>query len=165
LFSFCFNFFIIFGSLPSGWKPTIEPSDPELIIAVKQQSIDDVRFFLEHKENVDSRDKFGFSVLHWSVLVENIEITKLLIKCGADVNAKSGGWKVTPLMNAVSRGNISLVKLLLEFGADPDYKDLKGRYAVTLTTNREIICLLRAHMKKKENAPIWKLILGYFLDK
>lgn len=51
----------------------------------------------------------------------HIEVMKLLIKAGANVNAKSSfGW--TALMGAANAGSIEAVKLLLKSGANPKHR-------------------------------------------
>lgn len=53
-------------------------------------------------------------------------IALLLIKHGANVNA-TGLDDVTPLMDAASFGNQKLVKMLIDKGADPNFKNKKGK--------------------------------------
>ena len=60
----------------------------------------------------------------------------LLLAAGADVNAadKRG---ITPFLEAVRRGNLSIASQLLESGADPLAADAKGRTALQLLCNIE----------------------------
>ena len=47
----------------------------------------------------------------------NIEIAKMLIKAGADINGKNGRGN-TALMEATWKNNIEIAKMLIEAGAD-----------------------------------------------
>src|SRR5215217_4712547 len=49
-----------------------------------------------------------------------------LLEGGADVDVR-GAWGVTPLMEAAGRGHTEVVKLLLEYGADPMVWDESDR--------------------------------------
>lgn len=60
----------------------------------------------------------GATLLHIAALRNRIEVVKLLIERGADVNAKGGWWVVTPLHWAADNGHTEMVWLLLEQGAD-----------------------------------------------
>ena len=55
---------------------------------------------------------------------ENIEIVKLLLKAGTDINTQKYGY--TPLQKASSKGNTEIVKILLEAGADVNKADGNG---------------------------------------
>ena len=84
---------------------------------------DIVRVLIDAKADVNPKKQ------DWSPLTEatrgnHIEVMKLLIKAGADLNARAyDGW--TPLMMAVSNGmhRPQAVKLLIESGADVNMKD------------------------------------------
>lgn len=70
--------------------------------------------------------------LHIAVMTNDLQTSKILLSCGADVNAVNGGlslctdWSTClcarqyAIVLAASMGNTSLVKLLLDGGADPD---------------------------------------------
>ena len=75
------------------------------------------------------------------------EIRQLLAK-GADVNSRatfSAGntYKITPLMNAVVGGNIKIVKLLAEHGADLDLQDSNGITALIHAVLHENIAIVK----------------------
>lgn len=62
--------------------------------------------------------------------MNQIEVIRLLISAGADVNAKSNeGW--TALIIAANSGCIEAIKLLLEAGADANAKDCWGDTALS----------------------------------
>lgn len=58
---------------------------------------------------------------------EYVEVARLLIEHGADVNVKTS-YEITPLMNAV--GNAEMLELLLNHGADVHATDDKGMTAL-----------------------------------
>ena len=62
--------------------------------------------------------------LHLAAHRGYVEIVKLLIDAGADVNAKEGNYsRSTTLHWAAKKGNLQVVKLLVENGAKLDVKD------------------------------------------
>lgn len=67
------------------------------------------------------------TILHLAVFRnENPEVIRLLIRWGADVNAKSGFDLRTPLHAAASSNNGAITSLLLEHGANIHVKDRYG---------------------------------------
>lgn len=61
--------------------------------------------------------------LHVAASHGQLEIAKLLIKLGADVNKKGGVFGGSALIEAVSDGHIEIVKLLLLSGAELDVSE------------------------------------------
>ena len=51
---------------------------------------------------------------------DSYEAVELLIELGFDVNARP---RTAPLHEAAMRGNVAVIRLLLEHGADPDVRD------------------------------------------
>jgi uncharacterized protein len=87
--------------------------------------------FAVHKQNygiVEKCIKSGMDVnvlggnsspLMESITINNLEITKLIIENGADIEFRDED-NITPLMVAASHGNVEIVKLLIQSGADPN---------------------------------------------
>lgn len=65
----------------------------------------------------------------YTPLPENLDMVRLLLENGADVNAIDSAGK-TPLMIAVGRGNVDAVRLLIEKGADVNRKDQERESAL-----------------------------------
>lgn len=66
----------------------------------------------------------GWTPLHEAVNHGHTKVASVLIKAGANVNAK-GYEDVTPLHDAVLVGKVKLVKLLVGHGADTKAKNSK----------------------------------------
>ena len=84
-----------------------------------------------------------------AVLEEDIDGVKKAIADGADVNE----GLISPLMNAAALGNVKIVNLLLENGADPEKTDQKGNsslhYGVMKTESPGVVATLLSSPKGK----------------
>jgi uncharacterized protein len=76
--------------------------------------------------NIASNNHFKVAPIHSSCAISHFDITELLIRYGADVNAKQTQG-ITPLHEAAHNGQIKLLKLLLDMGADINAKMENGR--------------------------------------
>jgi ankyrin repeat protein len=76
--------------------------------------------------NAVSRNKLSATPLQGAAAMQNLELARLLIARGANVNCRGeeGG---TPLHEAAGNGQIELVKLLLANGANLNAKDDRGK--------------------------------------
>ncbi len=79
---------------------------------------------------------------------DDIEMVKLLIVNGADVNTKSKLGDRTTLMLASGFNRFAAVKLLIENGADVNAKDKDGRTALDFINSTEMRALLIKHGTK-----------------
>lgn len=95
---------------------------------------------------------FGRLALHTACYYGNLEAAKILLEHNKDIvnyQSDNDGW--TPLDDAVLKGNIQIVKLLLEYGADPRVPNFKDETPIDMATRfgkGEIVKLLRDQDKK-----------------
>ncbi len=71
----------------------------------------------------------GIPVLFHAVVGGDLEMVKLLIERGADIDAIVGP-NATALNAAAWRGDETMAAWLLEYGANPDAKDFEGKTAL-----------------------------------
>jgi arylsulfatase A-like enzyme len=85
-----------------------------------------VRRRLAAGADVDQPDgTFGVHPIGMVAMTGNLEIAKLLIASGAEVDARNQDGS-TALHGAAFLGRVELLELLLEHGADPDAKNIRG---------------------------------------
>ncbi|MCL2831928.1 MAG: ankyrin repeat domain-containing protein [Treponema sp.] len=88
----------------------------------------------------DVRDSLGGTALHVAVLQNNLDIIKILIENGFDVNATVPvtGYQMvrgyTPLHYCVWTNNVDAARLLLQYKADKNIKALDGMTPVEKAT-------------------------------
>lgn len=107
--------------------------------------VDSVKWLLDKGENANfSFADTGENALHYTLsktseMDDRTEIVKVLVAAGTDVNKKTLAGKPTlcfmrdaylkgesPLHRAAAYGNVVIIKLLLDAGADPSMKDANG---------------------------------------
>ena len=113
----------------SGWTPLLDASNeclvkiPNVVLSLP----DTVQSLLEHGAEVNTRtDHDNSTPLHISANAGLNEVVRVLLKYGADIDAKDDkGW--TPLHNAAKSGEHEVVRMLLKCGANASTKDYEGR--------------------------------------
>ena len=107
--------------------------------------VDSVKWLLNNGENANfSFTNTGENALHYTIsktseINDRAEIVKILIAAGTDVNKKTLAGKPTlcfmrdaylkgesPLHRAAAYGNVTIIKMLLDAGAEPSMKDANG---------------------------------------
>jgi len=107
--------------------------------------VDSVKWLLDKGENANfTFTNTGENALHYALsktseMYDRTEIVKVLIAAGIEVNKKTLAGKSTlcfmrdaylkgetPLHRAAAYGNVTIVKMLLDAGADPSMKDANG---------------------------------------
>ncbi len=96
-----------------------------------------VEFLLTNGADVATaaRNAQKVTALHGAVARRDVEIVKMLLKAGADPNARQESGFV-PLHVAASNGNAALVELLLKHGARADAKTDDGKTAGEMAAER-----------------------------
>ena len=74
---------------------------------------------------INSKNKYGITPLHYAVMRDNIEITKLLLINGARIDDKDNS-KRTALFYSCTYGNFDMIELLIDSGANVLCKDIHG---------------------------------------
>jgi ankyrin repeat protein len=75
---------------------------------------------------LDLVDVFGRTALHYASTGPFLPTVEFLLKKGADPNVVDSEEHFTPLMFAAAEGHVDVVKILLEYHADPTLKDIDG---------------------------------------
>lgn len=97
----------------------------------------------DEAENINSQDSKGRTALHEAVISDSMECARLLLMNGADPNVRSyfqsesttSSSSKSCLHLAVQRGNLDMVRLLIEFNADIFLRDNDGLTAIDLAQN------------------------------
>jgi ankyrin repeat protein len=88
----------------------------------------------------DKQDEYWKSPLMYAIKEKaSLEIVRCLLENGAEINAKDGSSKKTPLMYAVDQEDpdLDVMKMLFEYGANPNEISEKMRTALTLAVSQE----------------------------
>jgi len=100
--------------------PRIDADPNEILRAAYGGDLEKTRRLLKHNPSrVFVKDKEGFTALHYAASHGHVEIAKLLLANGADVNAMTDK-AATPLQYAVWYGGKETVQLLLSNKADTE---------------------------------------------
>lgn len=122
--------------------------DENFMTIVSSGDSDIVSLFLEAGFSPSLVDSKGIPLLSLAVRSQFPRVVSQLIEAGADVNRLSGDRSYSPLMDASQKGDIAMVKLLLEKGAQCDLKSKDGQTALIICAGRgdaEMAELLVSH--------------------
>lgn len=112
-----------------------------------------IQWLLDNGIDVDIEDDFGCSpLIRLASLNGNVEVAKILIENGADVNKKDK-IKKSALMAAAVGGNVDLIKLLVVKGADVYAENEYGHRAVDFSETfgrKEVASYLKEVMEGNE---------------
>ena len=100
-------------------------ADLRLVEAVRDRDAQAVAALLEQNVDVDGSQPDGATALHWAAHWNDLSITDLLIRAGAEVNV-ANRYGATPLWLAGVNGSAPVVARLLEAGADPNRALVSG---------------------------------------
>jgi ankyrin repeat protein len=98
-----------------------------IINAAYKGDVEMVKKILATNPDPDVRNKFGATALHEAIWASNLEVIKLLLDYGFDVNAVVPSNGYTPLHYAVWLNKPDAVRLLIQYKADRNIKDKKNQ--------------------------------------
>jgi ankyrin repeat protein len=104
-----------------------EAYPPHAIInAAYKGDVEMVKKILATKPDTNVRDAFGGTALHDAIFQNNLEVIKLLLDYGFDINATVPSNGYTALHYCVWTGNLPALQLLLAYQADRTIKSKDG---------------------------------------
>lgn len=108
-------------------KKRKDPSTFNLVEAAQYGVLERCRELVERrKADIAKADSEGITVLHWAAINNRLPVASYFIQKGANVNATGGELKSGPLHWAVRQGHLTMVVLLMRYGADPEVLDGEG---------------------------------------
>jgi ankyrin repeat protein len=90
----------------------------DLHAAVRQDTISEVKQFLEDGADPNKKDKKGYTPLFIAVTGKHVNMAKWLLYYGGDMKAKMSSYSL--LYYAIWGGSLEMVKLVLDNGVDPN---------------------------------------------
>jgi ankyrin repeat domain-containing protein 17 len=94
-----------------------------LILASANGHTECVRLLLEAGAKTEENNESGHTALMEAASNGHVDVAKLLISKGASINTHSHEFKESALTLACYKGQLEMVKFLLEAGADQELKD------------------------------------------
>jgi ankyrin repeat protein len=95
-----------------------------------------VEFLYGKGADINAKDSGGQTALFYTSKRSFNETTEFLLKNGAEVNVQSKKKGITALMIAAALGNVKMVRLLLDNGADPALHDNFGATAEVIAQKK-----------------------------
>jgi hypothetical protein len=106
---------------------------------------------LDEGLDINATDQSGGTAAHYAVIGSNHEALEIFKKAGGDLDSTVGttlSGDMTPMMAAIEMGNRSIIKHLLELGADPNIRneqDMSALSAASEIQDSDIANLLIEH--------------------
>lgn len=88
-------------------------AETKLIQAINDESVATVKALAKNKKLINKKDAKDFDPIHHAVSLNNLEIVKILVDSGANLNQKYGDKKESILFEATRLGSQEIVDFLL----------------------------------------------------
>jgi len=104
-----------------------------------------VKVLIDEGPKIRAMNIRGQAPLHLASMTDNVEVVRMLVDGGADIDVAEPGNKVRPLHNAAKNGCPHVCEFLLKHGADMDAQTVRGDTALHLAAangHADIVSLL-----------------------
>jgi ankyrin repeat protein len=108
-------------------EPPVQYPPNAIINAAYRGDVEMLRILLRTEHDKDFRDPLGGTALHVAIFGSNLEVIRLLLDNGFDVNAKSRYNGYTPLHYCVWVNNSAAARILILYNADRNIRDNNGQ--------------------------------------
>lgn len=92
--------------------------------------LDVLRLLIDRGVSLDTPDSTTETPLHDAVRGGDVAVVEALLVAGADANRQGGRYQATPLQQAASLGQLSMVQALLRYDVALDRRDSTGEMAL-----------------------------------
>ena len=110
-------------------------ADVRLVDAVKSGDRAAALAMIAAHADVNTPEVDGTTPLHWAVHRDDAELVQRLVRSGARAEVRNN-YGVTPLAEAALVGNVAVLKLLLEAGADVNSTNADGQTALMVIARK-----------------------------
>ncbi|WP_419198881.1 ankyrin repeat domain-containing protein [Wolbachia endosymbiont of Rhagoletis cingulata] len=146
--------------------------DEKLLTAVQNGDLDAVKDLTNQNANVNARDKYSWTPLHWAAFKDRLEVAEFLVKKGADINAEDKGpYGKKPIHVAAENDSKDIIEFFLSKGVGIDDTDKQVytplHYAV-LRRSLEVADLLinkKANVNSVIKGTDGKTLLHFIVEK
>jgi hypothetical protein len=127
-----------------------------LLAAAAKGNINRIQALLEKGESIEARGQWQYTPLLTAVANDQVDAAQLLISRGANVNYKTEGGKscmsgINCMQLASMRGNVRMLAILIEAGANVNETDDRGATPVMWAANRGHVDALRLLLERGAN--------------
>ena len=98
----------------------------KLVIAVAKRDAEEASALLSRGANIDFQGTNGITALLWTIKKEDVLGAKTVLDLGADPDLINSRLDYTPIFDAISVGNIDLLRLILSYEINVNHKNSSG---------------------------------------
>ncbi|TSB47557.1 M48 family metalloprotease [Alkalicoccobacillus porphyridii] len=127
-----------FGESPEEFEGSYDEYDfyndyemTDLMIAIYEEDLQAVTELINQDVDLEEQDLYGDTAIMYAVESFDQDILEEVLIAGADPNVLDS-YETTPLITAIYSGFYDGAILLLDYGADPAYRDIDGDTAYSL---------------------------------
>jgi len=91
-----------------------------------------IKALLGKGTDINVQDRVGRTALHLAALHERVDVVRILLEAGAEVDVTDLRYGFRPLHFAARKGNVGACELLIKYGSDIDAQSLQGETALHL---------------------------------